>query len=256
MAANDINSIQDLLSVFERERIAKWGQAHIRFWFRGHSVAGWKLVPGVYRSGFKAETEADRLRLEQHLTQDFRIQSSGLRHGRNSEAEIYFLQQHYKMPTRLLDWSTSPLSALYFAVVADPTADGELLWMDAYRLDAQAIPKSDFHGIGSQRHPYFTNALKPIFNFGKVSDFPEYIFAVRPDYMDTRVNSQSSCFTFHVPNRPELTQKENDRLRRLRIPAASKTRLTSELRLLGIDHFSVFGDLEGLASRLRTAYSV
>jgi FRG domain-containing protein len=258
MTTRPIQSIQDLLSIFEEDRIAKWSHAHIRFWFRGHSNVGWKLVPGVYRPSFKAVDEEERLNIEQNLTMDFRIQSSGLRIGRNTNAEIYFLQQHYRMPTRLLDWTTNPLAALFFAVtdVQQDASDGELFRLDAYQFRVQKPEDKTFYGIGSQRNPYFVHGLRPTFEGGKVEDFPPYIFAVRPDYMDTRINSQSSCFTFHVPDRPELSISENDRLLSYRIPAAAKDRLRNELSLLGVDPFSIFGDLEGLASRLLRAYRI
>lgn len=38
------------------------------------------------------------------MTQDFRVQAAGVLTGRETDAELYFLEQHYRMPTRLLDW--------------------------------------------------------------------------------------------------------------------------------------------------------
>lgn len=99
MTARPIESIQDLLSNFDEDQIEKWSHAHIRFWFHGHPNVGWKLLPGVYRPGFTAANEAERLSKEQNLIMNFRIRSSGLRTGRNTNAEIYFLQRLYRMPT-------------------------------------------------------------------------------------------------------------------------------------------------------------
>jgi hypothetical protein len=59
---------------------------------------------------------------ERHLTQDFRVSSIRLRKGTETHGEIYFLQQQYKMPTPLLDWSINPLAALFFATCSDDRA--------------------------------------------------------------------------------------------------------------------------------------
>jgi hypothetical protein len=47
------------------------------------------------------------------MNQDFRILSAANLSGKMAEEDLYFLMQHYGMPTRLLDWSTNALTALY-----------------------------------------------------------------------------------------------------------------------------------------------
>src|SRR5262249_4017902 len=149
-------AVGDLSHKLEKLGLAKRTHAHWRNWFRGHSRTGWQLEPGVYRGDFGSYlNEQDRLTTEQHLNQEFRIMSAGLRTGQESDEEIYFLQQYYRMPTRLLDWTTSALAALYFACCKNSDSDGELFIIDAYQFVPQA-------GIATSRHPEFRNAIQVI----------------------------------------------------------------------------------------------
>lgn len=256
--AGDITRVQDLLEQIDHSGIADKTHAHARIWFRGHSDAAWNLRPGVYRSDFPAEDEAARLKLERHLSQDFRAMSAGLINPNAGEPELYFLQQHYRMRTRLLDWSNNALAGLYFAVASNQDKDGALFFMDAYQVgpsqkDAEG---SGFQGIADSRHPVFTDALHVIFWWHTDEQFPDFLFPVRPDYLDTRIRLQRGCFTFHVPKHPELTLAENRTLTACRIPASSKEGILKEMALLGIDEFSIYGDLDHLSNRIKAAYGI
>jgi len=253
-----ICSVQHLLDMIKRIVPGASRHAHIRWWFRGQSKWGWPLHPGVYRDNFPVKNKADRLNVEQHLTQDFTVESAGLRRGDESNSELYFLQQHYRMPTRLLDWTTSPLAALYFVVCDEPKdADGALFVMDAYQLaNCQDLGGVDFKGIATSRGPILKTALKPIFSWESAAVFPKFIFPVRPDHFERRVGIQRSCFTFHVPQRSVLTKEANRTLQCLRVPKDKKASLREELFRLGVDQFTVYGDLESLARRLKLAYGV
>ena len=248
-----IDSVAELIGRLKDLKLADKTHAHWRNWFRGHSRVGWQLEPGVYRDNFGSFTSpADRLNSEQRLYQQFRVMSAGLRAGQESVEEIYFLQQHYRMPTRLLDWTTSALAALYFACCGDTEDDGEIFFLDAYKFE----PREKQGGIATSRRKEFCEAVEVINKWKKVDDFPNYIIPVRPDAFDRRITLQRSCFTFHVPKHPELTERENPSLKKWVVRGGKKKPILRELVLLGIDDFSIYGDLEHLAEWLKISHNM
>lgn len=250
-----ITSVADFL-----EAMAKIGSlkikekrehAYLRYWFRGHSNSTWKLSPGVFRDDFVSKAE-NRLKKEMHLNQDFRVNSASLRTGHEKDVELYFLQQHYGMPTRLLDWSTSALVGLYFATNEALTCDGRFYMMDAFNFCNQ--PEGE-RGIATSRRASLNAAIKIINDWKHNDAFPDHVIAVRPDHFDGRMGLQKSCFTFQGGKISELTQKENPTLEDCIIPSANKLQISNELSLLGIDAFTIYGDLENLAKKLKQSYA-
>src|ERR1700730_575917 len=78
-------------------------EGHIRYRFRGQAKAEWPLIPKLFRT-FNKSDERTILDAEQQMVRDFRLLSHSIRDGRETPEDLYFLQQHYGMPTRLLDW--------------------------------------------------------------------------------------------------------------------------------------------------------
>ena len=246
-----VNGVAELLTELDRLKLDR-AHAHLRYWFRGQPEAGLALQPGVYRPAFgNYKTEEDRFEVEKHLNQDFRVLSAGLRTGRETDADIYFLQQHYRMPTRLLDWTGNPLAGLYFACDGDESSDGELFLIDAYKLSS--------FGIVTSRHPEFKRAIEALGEWKKATQLPSSILAVRPDHFDRRIVLQRSFFTFHVPNEKILLPTASNGLTSFKVSGGAKKaimkEIMKELSLLGIDPFSVYGDLEHLAGYLTNAYT-
>ena len=220
-------------------------------WFRGIPHSDYKLQPRLYRDceGSPSDQEGN-IRLE-FFNRALPYMSTVYD---RKQWDWYFLMQHYRVPTRLLDWTESALVALYFALYdrRPGNTSPPAVWMlNPHELNAIAIEQRRIVAPSEfQLQTYLPEACNgPI-----VGKLP---IAIHPQHADRRMAAQHSRFTLHgnlstpledVPEFKRLLIDEH--LIRISIEASgddSIDRLKRELTLLGMRNSTVFPDLEGLA---------
>jgi hypothetical protein len=242
-----------------------------QLWYRGVNREFPVQAPGVYRPPFTARAEkldlaktpdadAKRLHLEREIISQFRTAGAVFLQG-YGPVEIYFAAQHFGMPTRLLDWSTNPLAALFFACNGgkdEAKLDGFVYAMDARRVipkDAEKRPGERlYQSVMTMRHPYIEYATavafwKPLND----NEYRPWVLPVRPDVVPGRIGQQSSAFTLHMHNAPDAT---NETLVTIGIEAASKPKILDELHRLNINQFTTYYDLDHLSAELKVRWGV
>lgn len=220
--------------------IARCGGA--RPWWRGQLDATWDLLPSLYRSGLASK--------EANLTGRFRLMAkvrTGDVPASNDPLGWLFLMQHYGLPTRLLDWSQSPLVALFFAVQPPDDTDAAVWALHPTRMNAL---EAGVHALFMPRSQAIAQLGWQAFRL-TVKERDERVVAVLTEEADLRQMLQQAVFTLHGSQGP-LNQRRGseDYLMKIRIPASAKPMIRKDLGNLGINRASLFPDLENLALEL------
>lgn len=218
------------------------------YWYRGHGNKNWPLIPSVQRVSY--------LGREQYLANDFYMKASvTLRDKpdfRNYSAWLSIMR-HYGLPTRLLDWSRSPLIAAYFAVEdwkRKSDRDACIWILSPSRLNAEEGFQDYLYSIDSHTA---LQMIRPAFKKEYVPENPaviDRILACYPIEHDMRIYVQQSAFTLHNTNRRLEDIKEEGLLRKIIIPGEVKEQLAYELDIMGISLSHVYPDAQNIAKEL------
>ena len=99
-----VGSVRTFLKEMERFEPKKG----FTYFFRGHSRFSHRLVPSIYR-------DPSWIANEDVLFKELVLRCPNDFSGQESTFQALVKMQHYSLPTRLLDITTNPLIALYFA---------------------------------------------------------------------------------------------------------------------------------------------
>jgi len=207
------------------------GGETIKGWvFRGHGDASWSLLPKIDREPF-AKFRMDKiLEREDHeiliLEQFKKYARSYLPTPPRDDWEWLALAQHHGLATRLLDWTSNPLAALYFAIEEGTHGDAAAVWCYSHRGRLAS----------GNSHPFETRGIELFY----------------PPHISPRITAQGACFTSHPPNRI-LSDYEWSSYKSIMVRSSDSFR--DQLTGVGVTRASLFPDMDGAALTVNREYS-
>jgi hypothetical protein len=209
-----------------------WLDAHpaSAFLFRGQADKS-PILPKIGRSAYNYEPARERGLHDAFM----RAARPFLPMPLSSPWEWLALAQHHGAPTRLADWSTSPLVAAWFAVTSYPeTTDAAIF---ALELAAGGIETLDITTGRTASGARFDGP------FAMTKDV--YLIETAP--ISARITTQRGIFTVHGNPQMPLDVPASDTFD---IPNALRSDFQGRLLDLGIDASHIFPDLDGVCKTL------
>jgi hypothetical protein len=212
-------------------------------WFRGQAQKKWKLVPSLARK--QKYLKAESALIKRFMQDAVPHVSTPLR----EEWEWIFLMQHHRAWTRLLDWSESPLAALYFAVSdkKHKGIDGAVWCLDPIALNRAANLKFTYEPeIPAFGRDKVLDSYLP----SHVQENPSELFtvAIVGPRNTPRMAAQLGTFTVnHRLHTPIEAIGDGKHVWRWIIPSGAKKKILEELALLEVTALTLFPELDKVA---------
>ena len=231
--------------------------------YRGSKNATHPLLTSLARLGGMdpPHVKAD---LEEHILRNFiRYSRPYLGTETVNDWEHLVSAQHHGVPTRLLDWSYSPLVAAFFAT--RPDSGGIERDRAVWRLDWKSLHEK----FGFPPLSLLIKDLDEL--FGKEGHFTpwklmrqgaerDFACLLEPPSLDQRIVTQAAVFTLCSDKTKSFDDFLDEHelggaLMKFVIPAREVGRMRDQLDLVGVDERRLFPDLDGVAAAIRRYYA-
>ena len=215
--------------------------------YRGHSQVTHNLVPSLLRGNF-SET------IEHNLYVDSFARGRHLIKNTRNSWEFLSIMQHYGIPTRLLDWSESLSTALFFAL-SELDSESQIWVTNAFELNRSnkisKVPKIITIGIDEIKD--YEKCFINLDNREKWR-YDKPIFLQIP-WVDKRIVNQKGFFTFHSNKKP-MEESCKEYVKSVTISKEAKQGARKFLEYSGINENTLFPDLEGFGRFLKNKYRI
>jgi hypothetical protein len=209
--------------------------------FRGQRRTSWDFKPSLARIKIRnpAHTFLD---VEEDLMSGFHRQYlPHLTRELKDEWDVLAVARHHGLATRLLDWSTNPLVALWFAVRAPAEDEPGAVFM------FEPVDGDFASGKDRANSPY------------KVSETRFF----QPTHLSPRIVAQSGWHSVTAWSEAagefsalDKLPRYTGRIERLHIPQDRFSDLRSDLDRLAVNEVTLFPDLVGLCTHLNWYYTL